>query len=383
MEFIVLDSNRMSHIASALGKDCTVIPLSTGAAIRQAAKQNGWPKTLGRLAKCFTERPVGISYDLVANNILRKSIRFPAAKYFGPIFYLYRRIKKLECMVYTDAIQTALDNNPQATALIFNGTMMPESILAELTKTKPRLFLENGYFPDTLQIDPDGINYNNTVPQNPDFYLSYTPKPDQPVPTSIGIRKAKVKYDTTQILPDTYIFVPFQVPSDMQITELSPWISDMMAFYSVLQKAADAAPDKHFVIKEHPSFRRSIIGKVPSHPRITFANGVPTPDLIANSEAVVTINSTVGIEALVLDKKVITLGLSIYNMDGLVQHCENPAQFNQAISALETWQTDTVLRQRFLQYLFHDYLIDGTFIDVPENIGQLFKGKVKDDFFET
>ena len=99
----------------------------------------------------------------------------------------------------------------------------------------------------------------------------------------------------------------------------------------------DKYPDINFVIKEHPSYRRSVIGKVTPHANIHFANGHPTPELIANADAVVTLNSTVGIEALVLEKKVITLGLAAYNIEGLVLHSIDPDMFEKSLTAIRDW----------------------------------------------
>src|SRR5690606_6201479 len=116
---------------------------------------------------------------------------------------------------------------------------------------------------------------------------------------------------------------------------------------------------RHFVIKEHPSFPLSIRKDVEAHPRIVFANQENTRKLIEQSEAVITVNSTVGIEALLLQKKIITLGQAHYDVEGLVLHADSDNALVDAFERLQHWNFDPELRQKFLAYVYNVFLIHG------------------------
>lgn len=165
--------------------------------------------------------------------------------------------------------------------------------------------------------------------------------------------------DGPTTLPDRYVFVPFQVPSDMQILALSPWIRDMRHLYDEIFRLAEAEGQSHFVIKEHPSFPLSIRAEVKPHQRIHFANHHDTQALIEGADAVITVNSTVGLESVLLEKKVITLGLAPYDIEGLVREAGNAAELLAAFRALDTWSPDAALRDRVIRYIQNVFLLKG------------------------
>ena len=70
-----------------------------------------------------------------------------------------------------------------------------------------------------------------------------------------------------------------------------------------------------------------------------------------------TINSSVGFEALLLNKPVITLGKSFYALDGLVTSVQSAADL---VTACQNPQpADPSLRDAFLQYLYSEYYVHG------------------------
>ena len=82
----------------------------------------------------------------------------------------------------------------------------------------------------------------------------------------------------------------------------------------------------HIIFKEHPSSKKDYpnLHKIASHLEyVDFANGYPTQELIEKSEAVITINSSVGVESLLFNKKVITLGNAFYNIEGIVKNAKD------------------------------------------------------------
>jgi capsular polysaccharide export protein len=65
----------------------------------------------------------------------------------------------------------------------------------------------------------------------------------------------------------------------------------------------------------------------------------------------------VGLESLLLGKKVITLGNACYNIEQLVLHASNEQQLFTALEQLANWQFNETLRQNFLAYIADVYCI--------------------------
>lgn len=295
-------------------------------------------------------------------NAMRRVIRHPWL--FGnPIVksaYLSVYLRKISRQYAVLYAQLAADAS--RSALIFNGFLAPNALLdlAAQELGMNRLYVENGFFPGTLQADLSGINGFSTLPRDAAFYDALSAE-DTGVqwPQNFEVRRSKLAKKTDNPLPDRFIFVPFQVPSDMQILALSPWIADMMALYGEVEKLARSFPHQHFVVKEHPSFPRSIRNKVAQHANIHFANHAVTRDLLEACDGVITVNSTVGLEALVSGKKVITLGNAHYAIDGLVKRAENSAALHAAIADLPGWQPNVRRRETFIKFIYNRFLIPG------------------------
>ncbi|WP_254911207.1 hypothetical protein [Pseudoalteromonas sp. A601] len=167
-------------------------------------------------------------------------------------------------------------------------------------------------------------------------------------------------------MPKRYIFVPFQVPHDTQVVCYSPWLNSMEMLYSEVMNAVEKLndPDLKVVFKEHPSWHKHYTHLYKKHPQAIFANGNATADLIENAQAVITINSTVGLEALLLAKHVITLGQACYNIDDLVLHANSRQElFERLLQLDQGWQLNLALRDQFFGYLKHVYTVEGRWQD--------------------
>lgn len=314
---------------------------------------------LGLLRIMLGERRLIDIRPLVERNLLRRQIRLPWLYGNQVVASIYRVILHVKARTATALVEHTFAAHPEARAIVFNGFLMPDSITLAVSKAldRPRLVLELGFFPGTTQVDVEGVNDDCTLSRDPEFYSFVSSDVPMEMPAQLVRRPTKQKPQGEAPLPQEYLFAPMQVPSDMQILHHSPWIRNMVHFYDVLAGLADTHPDLQIVVKEHPSFPLSIQGQVRKHPRITFANHAETRALIEGAQAVVTVNSTVGLEGLLLDKKVITLGRTYYNLDGLVLHAEDPEQLQKAFSSLETWQPNATLRDQFIRYVYNVFLV--------------------------
>ena len=305
--------------------------------------------------------------ELIAGNVYRKQVDYPKIFKLRLINKPYIIYKTLQASLLKRLLKILADNNKEdeLTFLIFNGSISPDNIFDSIKTNHRRVYIENGFFPNTLQIDCRGVNAANSLPREAGYYLNQPNYGAQDLPTKVQVRKLKLSYPFIQ-LPDDYIFFPFQIPSDQQIRVHSRWIKTMDDFMNLIISFAAKYPDKNFVIKEHPSFKQSIAGKYPPRKNILFANGNSTEELIKNARLVITLNSTVGIEALLFGKPVITLADACYNVDGLVRHANNIKKLNEFIMD-EGWLPDERLRIQFLGYIWNKYLFHGYFNNLPSD----------------
>lgn len=372
--FRKLDTPALAAFEPLLGDRVDIVATGTVSVLRSLSRHIGPLATFRSALRALWQgaSPPDIR-ALVAGNLTRKQIRLPALFRPRPIAAIYSHIKGAQAALLHQALR--LGTRDGVVDIIFNGSVYPESVLAAVADPASRLFVEAGFLPQTLQIDPKGLNGANSVPRDPAFYLdNATDFAAAGLPETIGRRPAKSRHAPIT-LPDRFVFVPFQVPSDMQITLHSPMVRDMAHFLEILRATADRNPSEVFVVKEHPSFRASVIGLYPPHPRILFANGNVTGDLIAASRAVLTINSTVGIEALQSAKPVITLGTACYDIPGLTLRARDQHGLDEAL-AQHDWRPDERLRRQFLGFLRNVYLVKGTLDSPPADLAAALESRL-------
>ncbi|MCG8434302.1 MAG: hypothetical protein MJA83_09755 [Gammaproteobacteria bacterium] len=248
---------------------------------------------------------------------------------------------------------------------LWNGLKYPECIikLAAREAGLKILHFELGSLPNTLTIDDNGINYLNSVPRDSGYYnrLHFAAEyAEKAIIPRAPIKPNKIKAIT---LPERYLFAPFQVNRDSQVIVFSPWVRDMRMFYELLrmlqQDIDREALDLKIVIKEHPSCENEYADL---HARaqddgIIFANANDTPSLIKNARAIITLNSSAGLEALMLSKPVIVLGQAFYNIEGLTMQAHNYPQLWETVRRLDKARTDPRLRENFLHYLEKEYFV--------------------------
>ena len=221
-------------------------------------------------------------------------------------------------------------------------------------------YFENGFLPKTKALDKKGVNYGNSVPRERGFYECYKGDLDLPKELIPRVSNHVKKFNSQkEELPKKFIFVPFQVDYDTQIITNSPWIKNMRELFYVVQKIAEES-DYHFVLKEHPSSSINypdLQKKVEKTHNISFHNAYQTQELIENSSAVITVNSTVGVESLLFHKKVIVLGNAFYGIDGISLTVNSVDSLSEVVSNLDSLEFNTRLVDNFLQYLYYEYLI--------------------------
>jgi len=172
--------------------------------------------------------------------------------------YLYKKLLQFRLPWVVMMAFKVLNHYKPDYIIVWNGKKFYQEIVLEVAKileVKP-IFFENGVLPNSTTMDFMGVNASNSLPRDIEFYKKIAYK-DISLPQTLEIRvsqKEKKQFNTK--LPKEYIFIPFQVTSDTQIIQHSPWIRDMFDFFGIIEWLAEQL-DIVFIIKEHPSDRVS------------------------------------------------------------------------------------------------------------------------------
>jgi len=281
-----------------------------------------------------------------------------------------------------NAYSKYLDNNKVDLIILWGGIRYYSSIPAAIAKLKniKCIFIEKGLFPFTLQVDDTGVNASSqlknefgsissgSLSHSLEFYQSqlkqqwYFSQPLNSISTLIkikclindyGLLELFVKifhkcFDTKLLKKFTYkdywkvtdpistsesinyseyIFIPFQVSDDSQLLVQGNWIKDNISLVeSVWRSLKELGFKIKIVVKEHPreyvnySFEEKL-----SKYDVLFSNA-GTAELILKSKLIVTINSTVGFEAVVFNKPVVITGNAFYESIPFVLKSNNQAE---------------------------------------------------------
>lgn len=244
--------------------------------------------------------------------------------------------------------------------IVWNGKKFHQAVAVEVAKycDVKTVFFENGVLPNTTTMDFKGVNATNSLSKEKIFYEKLDYKSKNLLPQELQTRTSKREQKKfSEPLPERYIFVPFQVAYDTQIIQHSPWIEDMFNLFEIIQWL-----NKHleipFVIKEHPSDRVSNYDSLhqQTNDKIYFSSE-NTQTLIENAHAVMTINSSIAIESLLFNKKVIVLGEAFFAIEGIVKTAYTKEYLLSILKNINSWELDYDLISNFLNYLYLEYLI--------------------------
>jgi hypothetical protein len=148
-----------------------------------------------------------------------------------------------------------------------------------------------------------------------------------------------------------FVYFPLHVTDDYKITRIIPHCVDQA---SIVEQLADALPAGHdLVLKEHPMSigRNSIrlLRRLRKRRNVRLVQPHESShELIRRSEAVAVISSTVGVEALLYDKPVLTLGQPYYAGYGITLDVGSFAEIRERVPELLRFRPDPERIRRFL-----------------------------------
>jgi len=302
----------------------------------------------------------------IAFQLQRKRSKYDAPEWLWKIVQRYYELQYRR--FYRRFYILLTQSKPKCIAL-WNGHRLPEFAVKHLAQQLniPVVHFENGLLPNTTTFDLSGVNDATSLPRDIAFYKAYqspntsTPVNERELVTRKFHRSKKARAENDDFykpLPNKFVFIPFQVKFDSQVLLNSPHIKTMTELYRWIESAVEQSTDKSlvFVIKEHPTDPHKYTELYTKNPRIVFTSR-DTQELIESSQAVVTVNSSVGLEAMLLNKRVIVLGAAFYAIDGLCKSADSPAQLSKVINEFSGWTADIDLIENFLAYLKNEYCV--------------------------
>ena len=300
------------------------------------------------------------------------------------------------------SVRAFLDHRAPDGLFCWNGSGLAAGIAAQIARYHgiPVAFGENGYLPGTMQLDPIGVNAaasfgpahidlgqifalrwtdgeRETLHQLLDRYRRGEPlAPRVPRPRGLGasplayIQQALIDLrdrgprrrinrlvpPPPRSLPERFAFFPLQVRQDSQLTVHSPVYGPRLdeAIADLVAALAEIAPNTRLVVKLHPADRHKTDYDpvIRRFPQVLWLDGGNIRRILPAAAAVVTVNSTVGVEALVFDRPVIVLGNAAYGFDGLVQRVTDRAQVAAALAQALHSTVDPETTFQYLLFLY-------------------------------
>ncbi|MDG2523389.1 hypothetical protein P7B02_17815 [Caulobacter segnis] len=309
-----------------------------------------------------------------------------------------------------------MDEEKVSAIFVWNGSNLRSALAVYLARQRriPVIHAEHGYLPGTTQLDLEGVNGASSISRLAHAGAAHLPydagldaaldadiarfrsgermRDVDPLPppdlrrnlyarlvsrvSFWGERRAlpfinRLTVPTTPAhkLSERYVVLPFQVRSDSQMVLHSPVYGDD---FEALVRDLDSAlgridPGLRLVAKFHP-YELPLVQRAYRHlpkryPRVCFVSAAPMNTLLSKASAVVTINSTVGFEALILDKPVVALGHNFYTAPGIVEVLRSRDDLEAAVRRALTVAPDAERRRGFLRFVRAHFLVAGGYHD--------------------
>ena len=253
--------------------------------------------------------------------------------------------------------------NPGAVAVAWNGLggSRQAFLLAARDAGCGTLACELAPFPDRITVDPLGVNAESSAVG---VDVSGFDAGDGWRAMGAGLiartsRRADVGQGSGDLPATPYLFCPLQVPNDSQVTLFAGWTGGMDGFLRALTEAATKLPAGwHLRVKEHPSARSSLtdaLAPLVATGRAVVDNATDSFAQVQGSRGVITLNSSMGLQAFFHDKPVVVLGRAFFARQGLVEVAGDQVQLNHLFGAPDTLTFDPVQRARFMTWLDRAY----------------------------
>ena len=249
---------------------------------------------------------------------------------------------------------------PGAVAVVWNGLggSRQAFLLAARDAGCGTLACELAPFPDRITVDPVGVNAESSV-VGVDF-SGQDPGDGWRAMGAGMVARLSRRADVGQSegMPEgRYLFCPLQVPNDSQVTLFGGWTGGMAGFLDALARAAVHLPDGwHLRVKEHPSAKVALaLAPLVATGRVVVDNATDSFVQLSASQGVVTLNSSMGLQAFFHDKPVVVLGRAFFARQGLVEVAGDQTQLNLLFGRPDALRFDPAFRAKFMNWLDRVY----------------------------
>jgi hypothetical protein len=168
----------------------------------------------------------------------------------------------------------------------------------------------------------------------------------------LNSRRLAGRYRPLPAASERYVYYPLHVPADVALTIRSPQYLDQ---YALVDFIARSVPATHQVlVKEHPALvgaasARRLLELLETHDNVRLLQpGINNYEVLRRADAVVTVNSKSGAEALLLGRSVLVLGDAFYARCDLVERVESlaalPAALARAVTDTRTLERSAIER---------------------------------------
>ena len=231
--------------------------------------------------------------------------------------------------------------HPDRIAVAWNGMTGGRKVFLDAARDAgaATLHAELAPLPGRITLDPYGVNAESSVPREPAAFQGMAGDGWREMGKGLQARpsrRADVQQGTGALPDAPFLFCPLQVPDDSQVRLFAGWCGGYEGFVAALTTAVAHLPQGwHLRLKEHPSARQSLAGMLApllATGRAVLDNDTDSFAQLAAAQGVVTLNSSMGLQAFFHDKPVVVVGRAFFALPGLVTPCQDQDQLNAAFA---------------------------------------------------
>jgi len=163
----------------------------------------------------------------------------------------------------------------------------------------------------------------------------------------------KTFYEELDLSKDTIkVFVASQVYNDTTILLWSDWVKSMPNFQNIIKELGCSMRNVEFLVKNHPVETTLMT----ESKNVKIVDKYHYKDCIKYSDIVLTINSGIGLQAMMWGKPVITVGKCFYNFKGINKKANSIRKLKKYIH--HPRKPDMHLVEKFLHYLKNKFYME-------------------------
>jgi len=231
-----------------------------------------------------------------------------------------------------------------------------------------RLYFEESPLAGRITVDPFGVNYANSLPRHIAPYKAWLQTSNishdnwrtkvGKITQRVPVKPPKDFGTLAPPLSEPFLFVPLQVPNDSQLRIYGGLFPTVQGFIEAIQIAAkNLPPGWHIRVKAHPNSSQNVERHfaINNNVSVFLDNSTDTFVQVAASRGVITINSSVGLEAMFFDKPVITTGKSFWGIEGVAISAPTTDALAELLSTPDKLTFDKNARNAFLNFITEVY----------------------------